>query len=112
MVTILPELDVEKVRRWCRERVPAEFANEVRLEVSARGKYVSIHECRPVWKGAPGEWTKMPIAQIRYEGDGTWTLYFGDRYGKLTMHFDLDPKQPIDVIIHELEEDPTCVFWG
>ena len=52
------------------------------------------------------------IAQIRYEGDGTWTLYFGDRYGTWTMYFDLDPKQPVDVLLNELEEDPTCVFWG
>ena len=112
MPIVLPELDVEKVKRFCRQRVPDSLADEVRLEVSTRGKNVSIHERRPPWRGGPGEWTSMPIAQLRYEGDGTWTLYFGDRYGKWTMYFDLDPKQPVDVIIHELEEDPTCVFWG
>ena len=47
---VLPELDVEKVRRWCRDRVPAKFADEVRLEVTTRGKSISIHECRPVWR--------------------------------------------------------------
>ena len=54
----------------------------------------------------------MPIAQIRYEGDGTWTLYFGDRYGKWTMYFDLDTNQPIARILDEIGADPTCVFWG
>jgi hypothetical protein len=54
----------------------------------------------------------MPIAQLRYEGDGTWTLYFGDRYGKWTMYFDLDTSQPINVILDEIGVDPTCVFWG
>ena len=54
----------------------------------------------------------MPIAQLRYEGDGEWTLYFGDRNGKWTMYFDLDTKQPVDVLINELGDDPTCVFWG
>ena len=112
MAIVLPEFDVEKVRRWCRERVPAKFNDEVRLEVSTRGKSISIHECRPVWRGAPGEWTKMPIAQLRYEGDGTWTLDFGDRYGGWTMYSDLAAKQPIDVIIKKLETDPTFVFWG
>ncbi len=53
--TVLPELDVEKVKRWCRERVPAKFKDEVRLEVTTRGKSISIHECRPVWRGAPGD---------------------------------------------------------
>ena len=41
-----------------------------------------------------------------------WTLYFGDRYGKWTMYFDLDTNQPIDVILDEIGKDPTCVFWG
>ena len=33
------------------ERVPATFADEVRLEVSTRGKSISIHECRPGLEG-------------------------------------------------------------
>jgi len=110
--TLLPELDVEKLRRFCGARVPDRLRDEVRLEVTTRGKHVSVHECRPVWRGAPGEWTRMPVAQLRYEGKGTWTLSFGDRYGKWTMYLELDPRQPIDVIIKELEDDPTCVFWG
>jgi hypothetical protein len=65
-----------------------------------------------VWSGAPGEWTKMPIAQLRYDGDGGWTLYFGDRYGGWTPYFDLDASQSIDTIIAEIAHDPTCVFWG
>ncbi len=109
--TVLPELDIEQLRRSCKERVPDKFADEVRLDVTVKGKRVSIHENRPPWTGV-GEWTSMPIAQIRYEGDGLWTLYFGDRYGKWTEYCDLERRQPIEVIIAELEDDPTCVFWG
>ncbi len=112
MATVLPDIDVEKVKRYCRARIPDTLKDEVRLEVTTRGKSVSIHECRPVWRGAPGEWTRMPIAQLRYEDDGTWTLYFGDRNNKWAMYFDLDGHQPVDVIINELETDPTCLFWG
>jgi hypothetical protein len=110
--TVLPELDIEKLRRSCRRRVPDTVADEVRLEVSVEGKRVSIHECRPRWRGGEGDWTAMPIAQLRYEGTGSWTLYFGDRYGTWTLYCDLEPRQPIDAIIDELESDPTCVFWG
>jgi LPS sulfotransferase NodH len=112
VATVLPEIDVEKVKRWCRDRVPDQVKDEVRLEVTTRGKSVSIHECRPVWRGAPGEWTRMAIAQLRYEGDGTWTLYCADRNDRWTPYFDLDAHQPVDVIIDELENDPTCLFWG
>ena len=84
----------------------------MRLEVTTRGRSVSIHECRPVWRGAPGEWTKLPIAQIRYQGEGTWTLYFGDRYGNWKMYVHLDTHQPIGTILDEIGTDPTAVFWG
>ena len=110
--SVLPEHDVEKIRRFCAERIPVALKSEVRLEVSVRGRRVSIHERRPVMLGAPVKWTKMPIAQLRYEDDGTWSLYFGDRYGTWSEYFDLDRHQPIEVVINELAEDPTCVFWG
>ncbi len=109
---MLPELDLEKLRRFCKRRCPDPLADEVALEVSVKGKRVTIQERRPVFEGAPGEWDTIPIAQLRYEGEGTWTLYFGDRYCAWTIYFDLEPKQSIDVIIDELDSDPTCVFWG
>ena len=54
----------------------------------------------------------MPIAQLPYEGEGTWTRYFGDRYGKWTVYFDLNTNQPINLILDEIGVDPNCVFWG
>jgi hypothetical protein len=90
--TVLPDLDVEKLRRFCKRRVPKRVKDKVRLEVTVKGKRVSIKR-RPPFLGV-GEWTSSPIAQVRYEGNGTWTLYFGDRYGKWMLYFDLDPQQP------------------
>jgi hypothetical protein len=112
MAAVLPELDVEKVKRWCRQRVPATFQDEVRLEVTTRGGSLSIHECRPVWRGTPGDWTRMAIAQIRYDGDGAWTLSFGDRNGGWRRYTALEGRQRIDVILEEIGTDPTCIFWG
>ena len=108
----LPDLDVERLKRFCRTRVPSTLADKVRLEVTTRGKSVSIHERRPPWDGKPGEWTSMAIAQLRYEGDGRWTLYFGDRNDRWVRYPELAPKQPIGLLINELDEDPTCIFWG
>jgi hypothetical protein len=107
----LPDLDVEKLRRFCRARVPATLIDKVRLEVTTRGESVCIHERRPPWDGRPGEWTSMPIAQLRYQGDGKWTLRAADRNGKW-MRYPVEPKQSVDVLINELEEDPTFIFWG
>ena len=108
----LPDLDVEEVQRACQRRVPDQLKGEIRLEVTVKGKRVSIHEHRPVWRGTPTDWTSTPIAQLRYEEDGLWTLYVGDARGKWTQYFELEARQPIDLIINELDTDPTGIFWG
>jgi hypothetical protein len=72
--TVLPDLDVEKLRRFCKGHVPDRVKDKVRLKVTVKAKRVSIYERRPPFLGV-GEWTSSPIAQVRYEGDGTWTLY-------------------------------------
>ena len=52
----------------------------------------------------------MPIAQLPYEGEGTWTRYFGDRYGKWTVYFDFDTNQPINLILDEMVSTRTASF--
>ncbi len=108
---VLPDIDVARIKHFCEERLPRRVRDKVRLEVTVHGRYVDVDERRPPWTGV-SEWTSSAIARLRYDGDGLWTLYFGDRYGGWTLYFDLDPKQPIDVLIHELDEDPTGVCWG
>jgi hypothetical protein len=38
----LPELDVERVRRWCRQRVPEHLRDQVRVECDAGPGYLTI----------------------------------------------------------------------
>ena len=45
---------------------------------------------------------RCPSLSSATTASGTWTLYFGDRYGGWTMYFDLEAQQPIDVIIAEI----------
>ncbi|MGD0392755.1 MAG: hypothetical protein ABSC41_08925 [Acidimicrobiales bacterium] len=42
MATVLPELDVEKVKRWCATSVPDRVKDEIRLEVTTPGE-VNLH---------------------------------------------------------------------
>jgi len=111
-VSPLPELDLDELRRFCAEQWPEEFKDEVRLEVRVRGSRVSVDECRPAFDGAPGEWTSTPVAQPRYDEEGLWTLYYADSNSRWQLYSELEPRQPIAVIIAELDEDPTCIFWG
>jgi hypothetical protein len=110
---VVSDLAVAKVRRFSEGRIPAVHRAEVRLEVDVRGKTITILECRPPWHGGPGEWTRMNIVQIRYEpAGGTWTLHWRDRNGHWHMYDDVPPTSDLDAVLREIDEDPTCIFWG
>ena len=109
----VPDLAVAKVRRFCEARIPARLRDEMRLEVEVRGNSITIADCRPLWLGAPGEWTKMTIAQLRYQpATRLWRLYWADRHGRWNYYDDLQPTTELDEVIAEIDDDPTCIFFG
>jgi hypothetical protein len=56
----LPELDVERVRRWCRQRVPEHLRDQIRVECDAGPGHLTIVECRPPWRKDMGPgWTRF-----------------------------------------------------
>ena len=63
-------------------------------------------------EGTPGEWTKTSVAQLRYEGDGTWTLYCATATASGSCTSTSTLTSPVDVILEEIETDPTGIFWG
>ena len=63
----LPEPDITRVRRWCEQRVPEHARDQVRMECDAGARHLTIVECRPPWREGTGpEWTRFPIARLRY----------------------------------------------
>jgi hypothetical protein len=109
---LLPDLDLQRLRRFCARRAPDHLRDEVRLELTVRGSRVTVLERRPPYLDRAGDWTSRPIAQLRYDGMGRWTLFFRNRQGGWTEYFDLAPGQPMEVIINEIDNDPTAAFWG
>ena len=110
---VVPELALAKIRRFCHERTPPQFRDEMRLEATTRGNSVTIADCRPLWQGSPGEWTRMPIAQLRYQPDTQlWTLHWADRNDRWHAYENTNPTTDLDQLIHEIDEDPTCIFFG
>ena len=81
-----------------------------------RGRTVTILELRPPWSSMLGpEWTTVPIAQLRYAppppARGRWQLYWADRNSRWHRYQDLDPGTA-QVLLDEIDQDPTCIFWG
>ena len=102
----------EMVGKFCEERIPPQFRNEIKVSYKIREHSVSIFENRASLTHE-GEWVEIPVAQIRYGAqDSTWTLYCTDRNGRWHEYTDLKPERNLIRLILEIKEDPTGIFWG
>jgi len=112
-VGVLPDTDLERIKRYCADKVPAKFQDQIQIAVETRGRSVSILECRPPWRGEPGdEWTRRRIAQLRYNPEkSNWTLHWADSNDKWHL-FDLVEPGSVSEMIDELRNDRTSIFWG
>lgn len=109
----MPDLACVKIRRFCENQIPPNLRNELRVECDVRGRSITILECRPPWDGSAGEWTRMRVAQIRYDGEAaTYSLHWADRNSRWHPYSRLRPTRNVEVILREFDEDPTCIFWG
>lgn len=107
-----PDIDVAKIRRYCRSRVPAHLRDQARVEAGVRGASVTIFDCRPAWQPNLTEWSKVRVAQLRYNATSHhWSLYWADRNGRWHRYDDLPPSA-IDLVLREIEQDVTGIFWG
>lgn len=107
-------MDVARVQRWCRDRVPAHVRDEVRVEVDVAERYLTIVECRPPWRAdVAAEWTRSPIARLRYtKSAGVWSLYWRDRNLRFHAYDLVSPAASIEELLAEVDRDPTAIFSG
>lgn len=108
-----PEIDVARVRRFCRDRIPANLRDRIRLDVQVRGRRITMTERRAPWRPDIGpEWTSLQIAQLRLHAtDGTWTLFWSDRNN--VWHQDpIEPTPQVDRLLARIADDPANRYWG
>jgi hypothetical protein len=112
--TVLPELDLERIRRYCDARVPVRLRDQIRIELEVQGRAVTIVECRAPWTPEIGpQWTRFPIARLRHvQARGMWMLDWRDR-DLHWHHYDrVAPSPHVDPLLAEIDADPTRIFWG
>jgi hypothetical protein len=98
---------------YCDKRVPAHMRNKITVSFEVRGNSVTIFENRAPWRPEFIEWTKMKVAQIRYDAKSAmWTLYCSDRNEKWHEYQSIPTKKNLDKILEEIDADPTGIFWG
>ena len=110
----LPEIDVARVEKWCRARVPKRVRDQVRVEADVADRHVTVVECRPPWRADMGtEWTRFPIARLRYvKATRQWSLYWRDRNLRFHEYDRVPPTHNVEELLAEVDRDPMAIFWG
>lgn len=111
---MVPDFDANRVRRWAADHTPAEYLDEMRIEVDETPRGLTILECRPPWSDLIGpEWSRTPIARLGYvKKRNEWTLYWADRNSKFQRYWDTEPTQHVGELLDEIDTDRSCIFWG
>ena len=112
--SLLPEIDLARIRRYADGRVPARARHQVRIELDVSGRAVTIVECRAPWTPEIGpEWSRIPIARLRFSATtSTWTLFWCDPNRVWHRYERLGATAFVDPLLAEITADPTSVFWG
>lgn len=112
----LPETDIARVHRWVARRNEAigKHISEMRVEMDVDGRAITIFDCRAPWREDSGpEWMRLEVARLRYTTKtGTWELYWRDRHSRFHRYEDLEPTPTVELLLAEIDADPTGIFWG
>jgi hypothetical protein len=112
----IPDVDLERIKRFCAKESPAAVADQLRVVYTVRGTSVTLAESRPPWDGRGTEWIDVPFAQVRYSPETTtWSLYWADRNSKWHPYEQIDEgfgAGPLSSLLSEIDRDPTCIFRG
>jgi hypothetical protein len=114
----LPELTQRLVDKslaaYCEQKIPAHARNQVRLTYTFWSNSVTLNEEREVYE-TPGKWTKMPIAQFRFDVvDNLWRLYCANlkRKSGWVLFPDVEPAKDFEALLNALDKDRSGAFWG
>lgn len=110
----MPELDVERLRRYCAEQTSKRPRGQSRVECEIATQYVTIVEYRAPWDPSSAmEWTRLPVARLEYtEATQTWQLYCRDRSQRFQQYMRVPPTSTIEDLVTELDRDPLRTFWS
>ena len=55
----------------------------------------------------------MKVARMEFDQENRgWTLYAYDRNERSLFYPELRPNAALEEVIEEIDDDPTCIFWG
>jgi hypothetical protein len=112
----MPEEDVAAVREWVNtltSGMPAHVSRQLRYELDLNRNALTLLECRPVLPDDPAsDWFRVPFARLRFTRSRGWELYWSDRNSDFHVYDAVEPTQDVAVLLAEIDDDPTCIFFG
>jgi hypothetical protein len=113
---VIPQSVVERIERkltkYCEKKVPITIRNKVSLHYKIKGNSIFLYEKRPHYL-LKDKILEEPVAKIKYlPNSKEWQLFYQDRNLRWHEYWDLGPEKAISKLIEEIDEDPTCIFWG
>ena len=109
----VPEIDLQRIKKWCLAETSPLHADELRVEADVTTTAVTIVETRPPWDDPTGEWTRFPIARLRYTATtGEWTLYWRDRHLRFHRHDRTPPSRQVQALLDVVADSGDPIFWG
>lgn len=102
----------KQLSAYCEARVPLHVRNKVRMSFRISGHDVILFEERPAFQ-PPHDWHELPVAKFTYvRTRRLWRLYCLHRDLKWHEYRRLPAAGEFDILLREVDEDPTHIFWG
>ncbi len=93
-------------------RSPQGLRDKIRLSTRVLGNTMTLFEHHPAFD-EPDAWAELEVAQFRYDPTSQlWSLYCADRNGRWHRYTHTRPTRDFAALAREVDEDPTCIFWG
>lgn len=112
----LPELLMKQASqildKYCRERVPCERYQGLKLDYSVAGNHVTLFE---EWQDPANEDKRLrsPIARFSYSTElNQWTLFSIDHQLRWRLYLNITPSLNLLRLVQAVDDDITGVFWG
>jgi hypothetical protein len=112
--SVLPEIDLARIRRLADGRVPARLRHQIRVEIEVSCCAVTVVDCRAPWTPEIGpERTRFPIARLKFSPTASaWTLFWRDRNSAWHRYQQMGATPFVDPLLAEIAADPTSIFCG
>lgn len=97
---------------FCRQKIPLEIRNQVRMEYSINSHDVEIFEVRPRWDN-PQEEMQTPVAKIKLVRTAKeWRLFWMRQDLKWHRYEPLQSSRDLKEIVDEIDQDRQGCFFG